>query len=80
MDRDSRFLKFEKGWIIKSDIAPISFKSGDIFKDINFKGIKYKLGVAGKSLKVLIVQYVQLCLNFNNKKILLRIKRPNDIF
>ncbi len=68
VDRDSRFLKFEKGWISKSDVAPISFKSGDIFKDIQiFKGIKYKWG--GKSFKGIDCSaLVQLCLNFNNKK------------
>ena len=66
-DKNSKFLKFENGWIKKNDARPISYKEKDPFKKITFfKNIKYKWG--GKSFKGIDCSaLIQIFLNFNNK-------------
>ena len=64
---NSKFLKFSKGWISKSDVKPITFKERNPFKKISiFKNVKYKWG--GKSFKGIDCSaLIQIFLNFNNK-------------
>ena len=64
---NSKFLKFSKGWISKSDVKPIAFKERNPFKKISiFKNVKYKCG--GKSFKGIDCSaLIQVFLNFNNK-------------
>ena len=64
---NSKFLKFSKGWISKSDVKPIAFKERNPFKKISiFKNVKYKWG--GKSFKGIDCSaLIQVFLNFNNK-------------
>ena len=65
--KQSKFLKFEKGWISQNDTKPISYKEKNPFKQIHiFKNIKYKWG--GKSFKGIDCSaLIQVCINFNNK-------------
>ena len=65
--KQSKFLKFEKGWISQNDTKPISYKEKNPFKQIHiFKNIKYKWG--GKSFKGIDCSaLIQVFLNFNNK-------------
>jgi hypothetical protein len=67
VDKQSRFLKFDKGWISQSETKPLSYKESNPFKQINiFRNIKYKWG--GKSFKGIDCSaLVQIFLNFNNK-------------
>ena len=67
IDKQSKFLKFEKGWINQNETKPISYKEKDPFKQIHiFKNIKYKWG--GKSFKGIDCSaLIQVFLNFNNK-------------
>ena len=64
---NSKFLKFENGWVNKNDVKPISYKEKNPFRKItSFKNIKYKWG--GKSFKGIDCSaLVQVFLNFNNK-------------
>ena len=66
IDRQSKFLKFDKGWVSQSETKPLSYKERNLFKQINiFKNIKYKWG--GKSFKGIDCSaLVQIFLNFNN--------------
>ena len=66
-DQKSKFLKFDKGWVSKKDIKPLSFREKNPFKKISiFKNIKYKWG--GKSFKGIDCSaLIQVFLNFNNK-------------
>ena len=67
IDNNSKFLKFDKGWIKKEDVKPVSYKEKNPFKKItSFKNIKYKWG--GKTFKGIDCSaLVQVFLNFNNK-------------
>ena len=67
IDNNSKFLKFDKGWIKKKDVKPLSYKVKNPFKKItSFKNIKYKWG--GKTFKGIDCSaLVQVFLNFNNK-------------
>ena len=67
VDKQFKFLKFDKGWISQSETKPLSYKESNPFKQINiFRNIKYKWG--GKSFKGIDCSaLVQVCLNFNNK-------------
>ena len=67
IDYNSKFLKFDKGWIKKKDVKPVYYKEKNPFKKItSFKNIKYKWG--GKSFKGIDCSaLVQVFLNFNNK-------------
>ena len=64
-DTNKNFYKFEKYWIKKSDVVPISYKQ-KIFRNINiFKNIPYKWG--GKTYKGIDCSaLVQLFFKFNN--------------
>ena len=66
-EKNSKYLKFQNGWIKKKDVKPISYKEKDPFKKITFfKNIRYKWG--GKSFKGIDCSaLVQIFLNFNNK-------------
>ncbi len=66
-ESQSKFLRFDKGWINKSEIKKISYEEKDCFKKIKiFKGTKYKWG--GKSFNGIDCSaLIQICLNFNNK-------------
>ena len=66
-EKKSEFIKFEKGWINKNDVKPLSYKEKNIFKRIElFKNVKYKWG--GKSFKGIDCSaLIQIFLNFNNK-------------
>ncbi len=65
--KNSKYLKFQNGWIKKDNVKPISYKEKNLFKNItSFKNIKYKWG--GKSFKGIDCSaLVQVFLNFNNK-------------
>ena len=67
VDKQFKFLKFDKGWISQSETKPLSYKESNPFKQINiFRNIKYKWG--GKSFKGIDCSaLVQIFLNFNNK-------------
>ena len=67
LGKKNQFLKFSKGWIMKDDIKPISYKEKNPFKKISiFKNIKYKWG--GKSFNGIDCSaLIQVFLNFNNK-------------
>ena len=67
LKRKSNFLKFEKGWVSKKDVKPISFKEKNLFKKVTiFKDTKYKWG--GKSFNGIDCSaLIQVFLNFNNK-------------
>ena len=67
IDKNSKFLKFAKGWVSKSDVRPITFKEKNPFKKISiFRNIKYKWG--GKSFEGIDCSaLVQVFLNFNKK-------------
>mgnify|MGYP001350788320 FL=1 len=62
---NKKFYKFEKYWIKKENVVPISFKQ-QIFKDIKmFKNISYKWG--GKTFKGIDCSaLVQIFFKFNN--------------
>ena len=64
-DTNKNFYKFEKYWIKKSDVVPISYKQ-KIFRNINiFKNVPYKWG--GKTYKGIDCSaLVQLFFKFNN--------------
>ena len=64
-DTNKNFYKFEKYWIKKNDVVPISYKQ-KIFRNINiFKNIPYKWG--GKTYKGIDCSaLVQLFFKFNN--------------
>ncbi len=66
-EKKSEFIKFEKGWINKNDVKPLSYKEKNTFKRIElFKNVKYKWG--GKSFKGIDCSaLIQIFLNFNNK-------------
>ena len=66
-EKNSEFIKFEKGWISKNDVKPLNYKEKNIFKRIeSFKSIKYKWG--GKSYKGIDCSaLIQVFLNFNNR-------------
>ena len=65
--KQSKFLKFEKGWIKENETKPISYKEKNPFKQIHIlKNIKYKWG--GKSFKGIDCSaLIQIFLNFNNR-------------
>ncbi len=65
--KNSKYFKFQNGWIKKKDVKPITYKEKNPFKKItSFKNIKYKWG--GKSFKGIDCSaLVQVFLNFNNK-------------
>ena len=65
--KNSKYFKFQNGWIKKNDVKPISYKEKNPFRKISsFKNIKYKWG--GKSFKGIDCSaLVQIFLNFNNK-------------
>ena len=65
--QNSKYFKFNGGWIKKNDVKPISYKEKNPFKKIiSFKNIRYKWG--GKSFKGIDCSaLVQVFLNFNNK-------------
>ena len=67
IDKQYKFLKFDKGWINQNELKPLSYREKNLFKRINiFKNIKYKWG--GKSYKGIDCSaLIQVCLNFNNK-------------
>ena len=67
IDKQSKFLKFDKGWINQNEVKPLPYRQKDPFKRINiFKNIKYKWG--GKSFKGIDCSaLIQVFLNFNNK-------------
>ena len=67
IDKKSKFLKFDKGWVNQNETSPLSYKDKNPFKRINiFKNIKYKWG--GKSFKGIDCSaLIQVFLNFNNK-------------
>ena len=67
IDKQSKFLKFDKGWINHNEVKPLPYRQKDPFKRINiFKNIKYKWG--GKSFKGIDCSaLIQVFLNFNNK-------------
>ncbi len=67
IDKQSQFLKFNKGWVSKNETKPIRYKEKNPFKKINiFKNVKYKWG--GKSFKGIDCSaLIQVLLNFNNK-------------
>tara|TARA_B100001559_G_scaffold320030_1_gene330960 strand:- start:1161 stop:1901 length:741 start_codon:yes stop_codon:yes gene_type:complete len=67
LENKSNFVKFDGGWVSKSDIKPINLNYKNIFKGINlFKNVKYKWG--GKSFKGIDCSaLVQIFFNFNNK-------------
>ncbi len=67
IDKKSRYLRFDKGWVNQSETKPIRFKEKNFFKKISmFKDIKYKWG--GKSFKGIDCSaLIQVFLNFNNK-------------
>ena len=67
INAQSKFLKFDKGWIDQNETKPLFFKEKNIFRLINiFKGIKYKWG--GKSFKGIDCSaLIQIFFNFNNK-------------
>ena len=67
IDKKSRYLRFDKGWVNQSETKPIRFKEKNFFKRISmFKDIKYKWG--GKSFKGIDCSaLIQVFLNFNNK-------------
>jgi hypothetical protein len=64
---NSKFSKFQHGWIETKNIKPLRYKNKNIFKDIKiFKNIKYIWG--GKTFKGIDCSaLIQVCLNFNNK-------------
>ena len=66
-EKKFKFIKFEKGWINKNDIKPLSYREKNIFKRIEiFKNVKYRWG--GKSFKGIDCSaLIQIFLNFNNK-------------
>ena len=65
--KQSKFLKFEKGWVKQNETKLLNYKEKNPFKRINiFKNIKYKWG--GKSFKGIDCSaLIQVFLNFNNK-------------
>ena len=67
LENKLNFVKFDGGWVSKSDIKPINLNDKNIFKRINlFKNVKYKWG--GKSFKGIDCSaLVQIFFNFNNK-------------
>ena len=67
INKKFKFLQFDKGWVSRNEVKPISYKEKDMFKHIMiFKNIKYKWG--GKSFKGIDCSaLVQVFLNFNNK-------------
>ncbi len=67
IEKKSNFFRFQKGWLNKNDVSPITYKHKNLFKKIEiFKNIKYKWG--GKSFKGIDCSaLVQVCLSFNNK-------------
>jgi len=67
IDAKSKFLKFDKGWVIKNETKPLSYSEKNPFKRIKiFKNIKYKWG--GKSFKGIDCSaLIQVFLNFNNR-------------
>ena len=64
---NSKFSKFQNGWIETKYIKPLKFKNKNIFKDIKiFQGVKYNWG--GKTFKGIDCSaLIQICLNFNNQ-------------
>ncbi len=66
IEKNSSFLKFDKGWIKLKDIKPVIYKEKNIFRKIKiFKNTKYKWG--GKSFKGIDCSaLIQIFLNFNN--------------
>ena len=67
IEKQSKFLRFNKGWVSQNETKPIMYKEKDLFKQISmFKNIKYKWG--GKSFKGIDCSaLIQICINFNNK-------------
>ena len=67
IDKQSKFFKFNKGWVNKDETKPIKYKEKDPFKKISiFRNVKYKWG--GKSFKGIDCSaLVQVFLNFNNR-------------
>tara|TARA_B100001057_G_C22614795_1_gene857983 strand:- start:151 stop:891 length:741 start_codon:yes stop_codon:yes gene_type:complete len=65
--KKGNFVRFEKGWVSKNVVKPLSFKEKNPFNRINiFKNIKYKWG--GKSFKGIDCSaLVQVFINFNKK-------------
>ena len=65
--KNSKYFKFQNGWIKRNNVKPISYKEKNPFRKItSFKNIKYKWG--GKSFKGIDCSaLVQIFLNFNNK-------------
>ena len=64
---NSKFSKFQDGWIEKKNIKLLKYKNKNIFKDIKiFKGVRYVWG--GKTFKGIDCSaLVQIFLNFNNQ-------------
>tara|TARA_X000000368_G_C22977926_1_gene688476 strand:- start:306 stop:1046 length:741 start_codon:yes stop_codon:yes gene_type:complete len=65
--KKANFLRFDKGWVNKKDVKPLSFREKNPFKKISiFKNIKYKWG--GKSFKGIDCSaLVQVFINFDKK-------------
>ena len=43
INKKTKFFKFSKGWMMKDDVRPVSYKEKNPFKKISiFKNIKYK--------------------------------------
>ena len=67
LNKNGKFLKFEKGWVSNQDVKPLSHKWKNPFNKISiFENIRYKWG--GKSFKGIDCSaLVQIFLNFNRK-------------
>ncbi len=63
----AKFLKFDKGWVNKKNVKPLSFRVKNPFEQISiFKNVRYKWG--GKSFKGIDCSaLVQVFINFNKK-------------
>jgi hypothetical protein len=63
---NSKFARFDGGWVEKKNIKPISTKNKNYFEKVRiFKNVKYKWG--GKSFKGIDCSgLVQIFLNYNN--------------
>ena len=67
VEKNSKFSKFQDGWIETKNIKPLRYKNKNVFKDIKiFQGVKYNWG--GKTFKGIDCSaLIQVCLKFNNQ-------------